>query len=161
VAENALPGAAGFVKAAHMTRTRNLTAGLMAFAASAALVAGCASRDDSPPPIPIAPISGPQPIDGMYSGFMQLIRGGAMNCGDGNEFRLQVSGQSFTYRLSQQSVAWKPVVVLTGAIAPDGSFDATSGTSFMRGALKNGHMQGRISGDACGFDFSADRTGTF
>jgi hypothetical protein len=143
-----------------MTRARNLNAGLMGFAVAAALAAGC-SRNDQPPPIPIAPISGPQPVDGMYSGYMQLIRGDSMRCGDNNEFRLTVSGQSFTYTLEQQTVAWKPTVLLSGQIASDGTFDAQSGTSFMRGSLKNGHMQGRISGDACGFDFNADRTGTF
>ncbi len=144
-----------------MTRTRNLNVALMGSVIAVALGVGCSRNDGTPPPIPIPPLSGPQPVDGNYSGYMQLIRGDAMTCGDNNEFRLLVSGQSFTYRLMQQQVEWKPVVVFTGSIAPDGKFDATSGTSFMRGRLKDGHMQGRISGDLCGFDFDADRSGTF
>jgi hypothetical protein len=144
-----------------MTRIRNLTMGLLAASLAAAVGVGCSRNNDEPPPIPIAPLSGPQPIDGTYSGFMQLIRGDEMNCGNTNEFRLQVTGQSFTYRLLQQQVAWKPVVVFTSSIGPDGSFEAVSGSSYLRGTLKDGHMQGRISGDMCGFTFNADRSGTF
>ena len=92
---------------------------------------------------------------------MQLNRGDEMNCGNTNEFRLRVAGQSFTYRLSQQQVAWKPVVVFTASIGPDGAFEAVSGTSYLRGTLKNGHMQGRMSGDVCGFTSTLIAAGHF
>ncbi|MFL5252653.1 MAG: hypothetical protein ACJ8AI_07125 [Rhodopila sp.] len=110
---------------------------------------------------PIAPVSGPQPVDGTYGGMMQLIRGAEMICGNTNEFRLQVINQSFTYQLSQPTVDWKPVLVFTSAIGPDGSFNAAAGNGFMRGTLKDGHMKGQISGDACAFTFDADRNATW
>ena len=144
-----------------MTRTRNFHPALLTFVVAVAIAAGCSKEQAPPDSYPIPPISGPQPIDGLYNGFAQLIRGDVMNCGNNNEFRLQMTNQSFTYRLSQPQAGWKPVVVFTAAIGPDGTFEATSGTSYMRGTLKNGHMQGRISGDICGFDFDADRTGTW
>lgn len=144
-----------------MTRTRNFDAALLASIMAAAIGAGCSK--DTPPPMsyPIAPISGPQPIDGTYGGLMQLIRGDAINCGNTNEFRLQVTNQSFTFKLAQPQVDWKPQILFTASIAPDGSFNAQSGTSYMRGTLKDGHMQGRISGDSCGFTFDADRNGNW
>ena len=128
--------------------------------AATALAAGCVK---SPPPMsyPLPPISGPQPIDGRYDGLMQLIRGDVINCGNSNEFHLKVANQSFSYELSQPQAPWKPVIVFTATIGPDGAFNATSGTGYMRGTLTNGHMQGRISGDICGFDFNADRTGNW
>jgi len=155
-----LQSASGFVKAAHMTRTRNWISSGAVIAAAISGGAGC-SRNDTPPLPQIPPITTPQPVDGAYHGLMQLIRGGEMSCGNSNEFTLQVSSQSFTYRLSQPQADWKPVVVFTATIGADGSFDAESGTSFMRGKLKDGHMHGQISGDICGFTFDADRTGTF
>ncbi len=143
-----------------MKPTRNLIAALLTTAVATALVAGCA-KDQSPPmSAPIAPISGPQPVDGTYGGLMQLIRGDVMNCGNTNEFQLQVVNQTFTYRLTQP-LSYRPAIVFTASIAPDGSFEATSGAAYMRGTLKDGHIHGRISGDACGFDFNADRGGAW
>ena len=109
----------------------------------------------------IAPISGPQPVDGAYGGIMQLIRGDESTCGNTNEFSLRVANRSFTYRLSQPQIDWRPTLVFTTTIGSDGSFEATTGNGFMRGTLKDGHMQGRISGDACGFTFDAARNGSW
>lgn len=152
-----MPIAAGFVKAARMTRIRNFLAG--SFLAVVAL-AGCSSPSEPPPP-PIAPISGPQPIDGTYHGLAQLIRGTEMNCGNMDEFSVQVVNHTVGFTLRQPQADWKPVVVFSAPIQADGSFDAELGTSYMRGTLSDGHMQGRISGDICGFSFNADRDGTF
>jgi len=93
--------------------------------------------------------------------MMQLIRGDEMNCGNTNEFRLQVVNKSFTYRLSQPQADWMPVLAFTATIGPDGSFEATAGNGYMRGKLSDGHMHGRMSGDVCGFTFDADRNGTW
>ena len=129
-------------------------------AGSVLALAGCSSP--SPPPLPpIAPISGPQPIDGTYHGLAQLIRGDEMNCGNMDEFSVVVTNHTVNFKLPQPQADWKPVVTFAAPIGADGSFDAESGTSFMRGTLVDGHMQGRISGDICGFSFNADRDGTF
>jgi hypothetical protein len=123
------------------------------------LVSSCSSPPPAPPPIP--PISGPQPIDGTYHGLTQTIRGSAMNCGNQDEFAVTVTNHTINFNLPQPQAEWKPVVPFSAVIGPDGSFNAQSGTSYLRGTLSNGHMQGEISGDICGFAFNADRDGTF
>lgn len=152
--------AAGFDKAGRMTRIRNFTAVLTA---SASLLASTGCTNDQPPrqSYPIAPISGPEPVDGTYNGLKQLLRGDETSCGNTDEFHLQISGRQFTYRLLQPQADWRPVIVFGATIAPDGTFNAVSGDSFMRGTLKQGHIHGEMSGDVCGFSFDADRTGTW
>ena len=46
-------------------------------------------------------------------------------------------------------------------IAPDGSFQQQSGVAYIMGRISGGHMQGEIAGDACGYRFEADRSGTW
>ena len=46
-------------------------------------------------------------------------------------------------------------------IAPDGSFHAGSGATYIDGKASQGHMQGQIVGDACGYQFEADNVGSF
>lgn len=135
-----------------MTRTRNLCLACL-------ILASCSNSP--PPPAPIPPISAPQPIDGTYHGLTQTIRGTAMSCGNQNEFTVTVTNHTINFSLPQPEAEWKPVVPFSATIGPDGSFDAESGTSFMRGTVSHGHMQGQISGDICGFTFNADRDGTF
>jgi hypothetical protein len=127
--------------------------------AVATLLAGC-SPGQPPPAVATAP-SRSVPIDGTYGGVMQLTRGDAMNCGNENPITLQVQNHTFTYRLGQPRAEWKPVIVFTVAIAPDGSFNAQSGPDSMSGQVASGSMQGQIVGDICGFSFNADRGGTW
>jgi hypothetical protein len=47
------------------------------------------------------------------------------------------------------------------AIAPDGSFKAQAGTASIRGTVSSGHMAGDVVGDAYGYHFEADRSGTW
>ncbi len=68
---------------------------------------------------------------------------------------------SFTYRLSQPRAEWKPNIVFTATIGPDGSFNARSGPDSMSGQVSQGTMQGVIVGDICGFNFNAARGGTW
>jgi hypothetical protein len=119
---------------------------------------GCSSP---PPPVAAAPPPKPAPIDGTYGGLMQLSRGDAMSCGDENPITLQVQNHAFTYQLSQPRAEWKPVIVFTATIGPDGSFNAQSGPDSMRGRVSQGTMQGVIIGDVCGFNFNAARGGTW
>jgi hypothetical protein len=123
------------------------------------ILAGC-SPSQPPPAVATAPPR-PVPIDGTYGGVMQLSRGDAMNCGNENPITLQVQNHTFTYRLAQPRAEWKPVIVFTAAIAPDGSFNAQSGPDSMSGQVAGGSMQGEIVGDICGFSFNADRGGTW
>nr|WP_294514181.1 hypothetical protein [uncultured Rhodopila sp.] len=125
---------------------------------SAFVLASCSSP---PPPVAALPQAAPVPIDGTYGGVMQLTRGGAMNCGDENPITLQVTGHSFTYRLSQPGAEWKPVIVFTATIGADGSFNAQSGPDSMSGTVSQGTMQGSIIGDICAFNFNAARGGTW
>ena len=122
------------------------------------LLAACSTP---PPPAAAAPPPKPVPIDGTYGGVMQLSRGDAMSCGDENPITLEVKDHSFTYRLSQPRAEWKPNIVFTATIGPDGSFNARSGPDSMSGQVSQGTMQGVIVGDICGFNFNAARGGTW
>jgi hypothetical protein len=113
----------------------------------------------SPPPIAFAPP--PPPIDGTYGGVMQLSRGDAINCGNENPITLHVANHAFTYELKQPQAEWKPIIVFSAAIGPDGGFDSRSGPDSMSGSVVGGNMQGVIIGDTCGFSFNASRGGTW
>jgi hypothetical protein len=125
-----------------------------------ALGATLAACSSSPPPVATAPSVQPVPIDGHYDGVMQLSRGDAINCGNENPITLQVKNQTFTYQLAQPRAEWRPVIVFTAVITPDGSFNAVVGPDSMSGRVASGSMQGQIIGDICGFSFVADRGGT-
>jgi hypothetical protein len=73
----------------------------------------------------------------------------------------RVVNNAFRYTLNQPQVVWQPVRTFTIAIAPDGSFEGQSGTASIHGRVGGGHMQGSINGDACGFAFEADSSGTW
>jgi hypothetical protein len=92
---------------------------------------------------------------------MQLASGSPESCGTQDMFSLQVKANSFEYVLQQPQVPWRPAVAFTVSIAPDGSFATSSGAAFVKGQVKHGHMQGQIVGDACGFSFEADSSGSF
>jgi hypothetical protein len=103
----------------------------------------------------------PVPIDGSYNGLMQRASGTIDSCGTQDVFTLQVRNNAFTYVLSQPQVPWRPSVTFGVAIAPDGSFHAASGAAHIDGTVVQGHMQGQIVGDSCGFQFEADNSGSF
>ena len=107
----------------------------------------------------IGPAPRPVAIDGTYGGVMRLSRGQAVNCGDSDPITVHVKNHAFSYRLHQPQADWRPVIVFTATIAPDGSFNARSGPDSMSGRVANGTMRGRIVGDICGFSFVADRGG--
>jgi hypothetical protein len=108
----------------------------------------------APPPAPV-------PVDGDYNGMMQLVSGPSERCGTQDIFGLQVRDHGFRYVLNQPQVPWRPKVTFSVSIAPDGSFHAASGAAYIDGSLSQGHMQGQVVGDSCGFQFEADRGGTF
>jgi len=138
---------------------------LMACAMVSAL-AGCAQRSDSdpqPPPIPRAS-TGPVSPDGTYNGQMMNTgsAGGAGSmCGSMDTFTLNIRNGKFRFVLSQPTVPYRRQVTFDLTVAPDGSFASPPGSAYMKGRVAQGHMEGQIVGDACSFDFQADRTGTW
>ena len=103
----------------------------------------------------------PLPVNGNYSGMMQLIRGPSVPCGTQDMTAFQVNNGSVHYDLRQPETPWQPHVVFDAIIAPNGTFQAASGSAYLRGQLSQGHMQGEIGGGACGYTFEADREGTW
>jgi len=138
---------------------RSLIAMTVLAVATGATLAGC-GNSPQPAPVASAPLPQPVPIDGTYGGVMQLSRGDAINCGNENPITVQVKNQIFTWRLDQPRAEWRPFIVFTATIGPDGSFNARSGPNSMRGQVAGGIMQGEIIGDICGFSFNAARGGT-
>lgn len=132
------------------------------YAAACMAVGGCSGEGRAPPPPPPDPLAAAGPVspDGRYDGMMQSVRGGEL-CGSADPMRIAVRNRRFHFVLNQPQVPEQQTRAFDVTIAPDGSFVSRDGPTFIRGTVKAGHMQGAIAGDACGYDFEADRTGTF
>jgi hypothetical protein len=144
------------------SRHRGLAAGAIVLGVCA-LVVGCAVPPQ-PPQTAIAAASPPArvvPIDGSYNGIAQLVSGAAASCGTQDPLNLQVRNGAFHYVLNQPQVPWQPRRSFDVVIAPDGSFQAQSGPASISGQVSQGHMHGQIVGDACGYQFEADNSGTW
>lgn len=127
-----------------------------------AILAACATPPPTPPiAVVAAPPVPPTPVNGTYNGIMQLRRGPAISCGDQDLLTLSVANNAFSYTLNQPQVPWQPVRSFSVAITTDGSFQAQSGAASISGSVSAGHMSGDIIGDACGYHFEADRSGTW
>lgn len=126
-------------------------------------LAACA---DPPPPASQDSVSAPPlgragAVDGAYNGIMRLTTGDAVVCGTLDTFTVTVSGRAFRYVLNQPQVPWQPRRTFEVTIAQDGAFRSEVGPAYMVGSISQGHMQGQLVGDSCGFVFEADSTGTF
>jgi hypothetical protein len=135
----------------------------MATVAASMAAAGCTIAPQPPPAAPTAVVqpSRQVSVDGTYDGITQLVRGSAMSCGTQDMLTLRVADNAFGYTLNQPQVTWQPVRSFNVVIAPDGTFQAQSGSAYIRGTVSGGHMAGDIVGDACGYHFEADSSGTF
>ena|SRR5689334_20581698 len=138
-------------------RLRSLSSGLFA------MLAGCTSpaQPDPPPVAAGPPLAIAKSVDGNYNGVAQLASGSPDACGTQDIISLRVSANAFQYVLQQPQVPWRPSVTFAVSIAPDGSFASNAGTAYIKGQVKQGHMQGQIVGDSCAFSFEADNTGSF
>ena len=132
--------------------------GLFVVGITAALAA-CA--DQAPPPLPAPPLARGVGVDGAYNGIMRLTTGDVVACGTQDVFNLTVRGRAFRYVLEQPQVPWQQQRVFEVTITEDGSFRNDVGPAYIIGTVSQGHMQGQIVGDACGYVFEADTTGTF
>jgi hypothetical protein len=128
-----------------------------------ACLTGCTGSGQSDPPAGAngPPLAQPVSINGNYNGVMQLVTGAALSCGTQDVFTLHVQNRAFRYVLSQPQVPWRQSVTFDVVIAPDGSFHAGTGAAYIDGKVAQGHMQGQIVGDSCGFQFEADSVGSF
>ena len=124
---------------------------------------GCTGSGQSDPAAVASgpPLAQSASINGNYNGVKQLVTGAAMSCGTQDIFTLQVQNRAFRYVLNQPQVPWRQSVTFDAVIAPDGSFHAGSGATYIDGKASQGHMQGQIVGDACGYQFEADSVGSF
>ena len=131
--------------------------------ATCVAAAGCTSTPPSSPVTPAAVIqpAGPVSVNGTYNGITQLVQGPAMSCGTQDMLTLHVVDNTFGYTLKQPQVPWQHVRSFNVVIAPDGSFQAQSGTAYIRGTVSGSHMAGDIVGDACAYHLEADSSGTF
>jgi hypothetical protein len=74
---------------------------------------------------------------------------------------LNVTNSVFSYTLNQPDVISQPVRSFDVMIAQDGSFNAQSGSAYIRGTASRSHIAGDIVGDECGYHFEADNSGTW
>jgi hypothetical protein len=133
----------------------------LAIAALCGAVSGCTT---TPPPIAPTPVAAPTlpvSVNGTYNGVMQLVQGLPTSCGTDNMFTLSVTNNAFSYTLNQPQVPGQPTRVFNVVIASNGSFQTAPGAVFMRGTASGTHIAGDIVGDACGYHFDADSSGTW
>jgi hypothetical protein len=130
------------------------------------LLAACAGPSPRAAPgaagLPTAaspPMAGPVTVDGTYRGTRQFVSASnaGVLCGTSDDITVTVTGRAFRYVLNQPEVPYRPTRVFDATIDQDGFFSAGSGAAFMRGQVGGGHMQGSLSGDACLYQFQADR----
>lgn len=127
-----------------------------------AYLSGCAAPVAPPlAPAPVAAPAGPVSYDGTYNGLLQLMNGSAFACGNQDVFIVRVASSTFRYVLNQPQVDWRPTITFDLTIGNEGGFQTQSGAAYVRGQVSSGHMQGEIVGDACGFQFEADNSGTW
>lgn len=123
------------------------------------IAAGCTATTP-PPATPAAQASGPVSVNGTFNGIMQLVEGLPASCGTQDMLTLNVVNNAFSYTLNQPQVPGQPTRTFNVVIRSDGSYQASSGAAFIRGNAGPGHMAGDIFGDACGYHFEADNSGS-
>ena len=100
--------------------------------------------------------------DGTYRGTVQITGlGSGMQrqwCETDPAMVVQVTGNSFTYSMPHPNAPGNPTPVYPASIAPDGTFHTEIGSGVMNGQVIGGHMSGTISGSACVYAFSMDRS---
>jgi hypothetical protein len=148
-----------------------MRAGLAKFANVILIIAlsGCATS--GPPAVSPSPPSVSVSFDGDYRGTIQLtstnsLVSGAQSswCNTPPAIALSLRNNAFSYVLAHPSVpkdsGYSLSPTFSVAVAPDGSFDATSqnGEAEMIGRITGSRMTGRISGTGCGYAFSAEKT---
>jgi hypothetical protein len=92
---------------------------------------------------------------------MQLVQGTPISCGTEDMLTLHVANNVFSYTLNQPQVPGQPTRTFNVMIASDGSFQAQSGVAYIHGTASGSHMAGDVVGDACGYHFEADSSGTW
>lgn len=131
-------------------------------------VGGCAASgppatSPSPPPVRVS-------VDGDYRGTIQLtsasslISGAQSNwCNTPPALDLSLRNNTFSFVLAHPNIpkdsGYSLSPTFSVAVAPDGSFDATSqnGESEMVGRITGSRMTGQINGTGCAYSFSAER----
>jgi hypothetical protein len=128
---------------------------------------GCVTS--GPPPVAPKPTAVPVSFDGNYQGTIRLTTSGVSGaesnwCDTPPAISLSVRSGTFSYVLTHPNVPRDSADSLsptfTVAIAPDGSFDATSrnGEAEMIGSIAGSHMAAKINGTGCNYAFTADRS---
>jgi hypothetical protein len=130
-------------------------------------IGGCVTS--GPPPVSATPPASPVAFDGNYRGSIQLTSSGLSGsqsnwCDTPPAISLSLQQGAFNYILVHPNVPQDSNYSLSPtfavAVAPDGSFTATSqnGEAQMTGQITGSHLTGRIAGTACGYAFAADKS---
>jgi hypothetical protein len=126
-------------------------------------IGGCTT---SGPPPPTAP---PTSFDGNYQGSIRLTSSGVSGierkwCDTPPAISFSLRNGAFSYVLMHPNVPQDSKYSLsptfTVVVAADGSFNATSqnGEAQMVGRITGSDMAGQISGTACGYAFTAEKS---
>jgi hypothetical protein len=125
------------------------------------IVGGCAGpmmtlRSD-PPPLP--PVTA---FDGTYRDAIRMVGsfGAAQNtswCDTPGQPIITVANGQFTYSVPHPDVPGEATPTFPATMAADGSFAGQIVVGSISGQVRGTHMEGRIDGSACLYQFTADR----
>jgi hypothetical protein len=132
-------------------------------------MSGCTTA--GPPPVSQQPTPPAVSFDGNYRGTIRLTTTSSAVSGAGSNWcdtppalSLSVQNSAFSYVLAHPNVprdssySLSPTFSIT--VGPDGSFHASSqnGEAEIAGRITGSQMAGQISGAACGYAFTAERS---
>ncbi len=131
-------------------------------------IGGCAASAPPAAPPP-ASLTSPVSFDGTYRGSIRVTSTGVPRdqtswCDTPPAISLSLQNSAFNYVLLHPNVPTNSHYSLSPtfavAVAPDGSFNATSqnGEAQMTGRITGSQLTGQINGTACNYAFTAEKS---
>ncbi len=131
-------------------------------------IGGCAASAPPAAPPP-ASLTSPVSFDGTYRGSIRVTSTGVPRdqtswCDTPPAISLSLQNSAFNYVLLHPNVPTDSHYSLSPtfavAVAPDGSFNATSqnGEAQMTGRITGSQLTGQINGTACNYAFTAEKS---
>ena len=113
-------------------------------------------RSDPPPPPPVTA------FDGTYRDAIRTVSsfGAAQTtswCNTPGQPIITIANGQFTYSVPHPDVPGAATLVFPATMAADGSFTGQVVAGSISGQVRGTHMDGRIDGSACIYQFTAER----
>ncbi|HEX4171525.1 MAG TPA: hypothetical protein VHY82_03510 [Acetobacteraceae bacterium] len=108
------------------------------------------------------PAQPPTAFDGSYRTTIRLAGGSAAGqgqnwCQTPGQSVLTVTQGEFSYPVAHPNAPGQPTTVFQATMASDGSFAGQGVGGSVSGHVSGSHIEGRIDGQGCIYDFAGDR----